>query len=70
VADKEALAAMIGRLDLTTPVGRRDAALILLGFALAARRSELALLDIVDVTPVNEGIAARRAGQVPSPRDQ
>jgi site-specific recombinase XerD len=55
-ADKEALEAMLARLDLTLPSGRRDAALVMLGFAVAARRSELAALDICDVTETAQGI--------------
>jgi integrase len=55
-ADLEALEAMLSRLDLTLPSGRRDAALIMLGFAVAARRSELAALDISDVTETSKGI--------------
>jgi site-specific recombinase XerD len=55
-ADKATLAAMTARLDLSTPAGCRDAALILLGFAVAARRSELSALDIGDVTVEAEGI--------------
>jgi integrase len=54
--DPDSLAAMIGRLDLTTPAGRRDAAILLLGFAIAARRSELAALDVVDITFAKEGM--------------
>lgn len=55
-ADIDALAAMIARLDLSTAAGQRDAALVLLGFAIAGRRSELAALDISDVTTTAEGI--------------
>ena len=55
-ADREALAAMVSRLDLRSPAGKRDAALILLGFAVAGRRSELAALDITDVQDVPEGM--------------
>lgn len=55
-ADKDALAAMLARVDPSTPSGVRDAALILLGFAVAARRSELSALDVGDVTETAEGI--------------
>jgi integrase len=55
-ADVEALAAMVSRLELSTLAGARDAALILLGFAIAARSSELAALDIGDITVEKEGI--------------
>ncbi|MFD4976786.1 hypothetical protein [Streptomyces sp. NPDC058424] len=37
--------------------GRRDLAVLLLGFALAARRSELRLLDWTDLEEVEEGLA-------------
>lgn len=40
-----ALRAMLAGLDRGTPAGRRDAAILLLGFAVAARRGELAGLD-------------------------
>jgi integrase len=40
--------AIVARLDRTTPLGARDAALILLGFASALRRSELAALTLAD----------------------
>ncbi|GED90144.1 hypothetical protein [Streptomyces sp. 6-11-2] len=41
----------------TTAIGRRDLAVLLLGFALAARRSELRLLDWTDLEEVEEGLA-------------
>lgn len=55
-ADQQALSAMLAGLDLGSPAGQRDAALILLGFAIGGRRSELAALDISDVTDTAEGI--------------
>ncbi|MFE2614380.1 site-specific integrase [Micromonospora chalcea] len=45
-----ALRAMVSVLDRSTPAGVRDTALLVLGFALGARRSELAALDITDLT--------------------
>jgi len=51
-----ALRAMVGTLELTTPAGLRDRALLVLGFALGARRSELAGLDLGDLTLKAEGI--------------
>lgn len=39
-----------------TLAGIRDRALLLLGFAIAARRSELAHLDVTDITAQDEGI--------------
>jgi integrase len=55
-ADQDVLAAMLSKLDIRAPAGKRDAALILLGFAVAGRRSELAALDISDVQEVPEGM--------------
>ena len=49
--------AMIGALPLGTPAGVRDRALLLVGFAGALRRSELAGLDAGDVQFVHEGLA-------------
>ncbi|MFI1726401.1 tyrosine-type recombinase/integrase [Streptomyces sp. NPDC020489] len=48
---------MVAATDTTTAIGRRDVAVLLLGFALAARRSELRLLDWADVAEVEEGLA-------------
>ncbi|PWR08175.1 integrase, partial [Micromonospora sicca] len=44
-----ALRAMVSVLDRSTPAGVRDTALLVLGFALGARRSELTALDITDL---------------------
>ncbi|GAA0439299.1 tyrosine-type recombinase/integrase [Streptomyces luteireticuli] len=49
------LRTMVAALDRTTPAGVRDAAALLTGFALAARRGEAALLDWEDLTEVEEG---------------
>ena len=52
------LPAIIAACDDRTPVGLRDRAVVLLGFALLARRSELAALNLSDVELVpGEGIA-------------
>lgn len=49
-----------------TRVGHRDRLVILLGFGIAARRSELANLLISDVTPDPEGLVVRvRTGKTP-----
>lgn len=48
---------MVAATDTATAIGRRDVAALLLGFALAARRSELRLLDWTDVAEVEEGLA-------------
>ncbi len=47
---------MAATLDLSTFVGRRDHLVIILGFAMMARRSELSYLRIGDVVEVPEGI--------------
>ena len=39
-----------------TLLGRRDACLLLLGFASAVRRSELVALDVADVTETSDGL--------------
>lgn len=46
------LKAIISEIDRKTATGRRDAALILLGFAGAFRRSELVGLNVADLSPV------------------
>ncbi|MEU5666527.1 tyrosine-type recombinase/integrase [Streptomyces longwoodensis] len=48
---------MVAATDTATAIGRRDVAALLLGFALAARRSELRLLDWSDLEEVEEGLA-------------
>ncbi len=50
--------AMVARLDRTL-AGRRDRALILLGFAGAFRRAELVALDVSDLTFGREGMVVR-----------
>lgn len=54
-ATAEELKAMIGTLD-DTLAGRRDRALLLVGFSGAFRRSELVALDVADCTFVREGV--------------
>ncbi|WP_406083093.1 tyrosine-type recombinase/integrase [Micromonospora zamorensis] len=51
-----ALRAMVATLDPATLVGVRDRAVIVLGFAMAARRSEIAALNLADLEPHPEGI--------------
>ncbi|WP_254876229.1 site-specific integrase [Streptomyces sp. CAI-85] len=53
-----ALRAMLAVLDRDTLIGKRDAALLLLGFASAARVSELVALDLADVPEGENGIEA------------
>jgi integrase len=47
---------MTAATDTTSVIGARDAAALLLGFALAARRSELRSLDWSDLADVEEGL--------------
>jgi integrase len=42
-----------------TPLGKRDRALLLLGFAGAFRRSELVALDVADLEDNREGLIVR-----------
>lgn len=48
--------ALVGALDLETNRGARDRAMILIGFAAALRRSELARLDVADLEFAPEGL--------------
>jgi integrase len=52
----DALRRMISALDLDTLPGRRDQLVLVLGFAMMARRSELAALQLADVVEVDDGI--------------
>ncbi|MFI7632418.1 tyrosine-type recombinase/integrase [Microbispora rosea] len=52
----DTLRVMLAALDRSTLVGKRDAALLLLGYATAARVSELAALDIADVRETDDGL--------------
>lgn len=61
-ASRATLEAMIAPLDLATPAGLRDKAILLTGFVAAARRSELALLNIEDVTDHDDGVDAEEEG--------
>jgi len=47
---------ILAAIDRTTAAGKRDAALILLGFASALRRSELAALDVTDIASKPGGL--------------
>ncbi|WP_244188801.1 site-specific integrase [Streptomyces yokosukanensis] len=52
------LRAMLATLDRTALIGKRDAALLLLGFATAARVSELVALDLADAPETEHGVEA------------
>lgn len=73
-ATKESLISVTGALDLSSPAGCRDIAIWLLGFAVAARRSELSALDIEDVEETDAGLTVtiyrkklKRLGEVAVP---
>jgi site-specific recombinase XerD len=51
-----ALRAMLATLDRGTLLGKRDAALTLIGFATAARVSELVGIDLDDITRAEHGV--------------
>ncbi|GAB3170746.1 tyrosine-type recombinase/integrase [Streptomyces incanus] len=55
-ATPDALREMLATLDRTTLAGQRDAALLLLGYACAARVSELAALDRADAVETEDGL--------------
>lgn len=50
------LRAMVATCDTTTLKGLRDRVVLVLGFALMARRSELVALDLDDVTETDDGL--------------
>ncbi len=50
------LRAMVDTLSPSTPIGVRDRALLLVGFAGAFRRSELVSLDVADVAFAADGL--------------
>jgi site-specific recombinase XerD len=55
-AGPEAIRAMVATLDRATLAGKRNAVLLLLGFATAARRSELVALNLGNVVERIEGL--------------
>ncbi|MFI9236917.1 tyrosine-type recombinase/integrase [Streptomyces sp. NPDC053079] len=55
-AEPPALRKALATLDRNTLIGKRDAALMLIGYAVAGRGSELVPLDIPDFTDVEEGL--------------
>jgi site-specific recombinase XerD len=55
-ATVERLAAMAAHADRSTLKGKRDRALLLLGFASALRRSELVALDVADLEETERGL--------------
>ena len=55
-ATVERIAAMLAHADASTLKGKRDRALLLLGFAMAARRSELVALTVDDLEHTERGL--------------
>lgn len=59
LATLDALRAMVAACDVATAAGLRDRLLLVLGLALMGRRSELAALQLDDVTETPEGLEVR-----------
>ncbi|MDP9842267.1 site-specific integrase [Streptosporangium lutulentum] len=55
-AGRDPLRSMLDKIDRSTLAGKRNAALLLLGYATAARVSELSALNIADVTATEDGL--------------
>ena len=53
---KDDLKEMLACLDLSTLAGKRDTAMMMVGFGSALRRSELVALDVEDITICQEGV--------------
>jgi site-specific recombinase XerD len=65
----ERVAALVAHVDRSTLKGKRDAALLLFGFASAMRRSELAALDLAHIEETSRGHSVRSPrGVVPRAR--
>ena len=58
---RDPLLEMIDRIDTTATAGLRDRALLLLGFAVGLRRSELVALRVEDLSPSPDGMRVRIA---------
>jgi site-specific recombinase XerD len=58
---RDQLTTVVDRIELDTAAGLRDRALLLVGFALGLRRSELVALDGEDLSPSPDGIVVRIA---------
>lgn len=56
---RDPLLDVVDRIDAGTAAGRRDRAILLVGFALGLRRSELVAIDIADLTPSPDGLTIR-----------
>jgi len=58
---RDPLLDVVDRIDTSTTAGLRDRALLLLGFAVGLRRSELVALSVEDLTPSPDGLHVRIA---------
>jgi site-specific recombinase XerD len=58
---RDLLLELIDRVDAGTNAGQRDRALLLLGFAVGLRRSELVALTVEDLSPSPDGLRIRIA---------
>jgi site-specific recombinase XerD len=58
-ASRETLVSMLATLDRSTPAGMRDAAIILLGFGIGGRRSEIAGLSIGSLNFQERGVQVK-----------
>lgn len=56
---RDPLLELIDRIDPTTADGLRDRALLLLGFALGLRRSELVAVSVEHLSPHHDGLTVR-----------
>ena len=63
---RDPLLELIDRIDASTPAGLRDRALLLLGFAVGLRRSELVALTVEDLSPSPDGLRIRIARSKPT----
>ena len=58
---RDPLLELIDRIDTSTNAGLRDRALLLLGFAVGLRRSEIVVLTVEDLSPSPDGLRIRIA---------
>jgi site-specific recombinase XerD len=58
---RDPLLEMVDRIDVSDNAGLRDRALLLVGFALGLRRSELVAIQVKDISPSPDGVTIRIA---------
>lgn len=63
---RDPLLELIDRIDPTTTDGMRDRALLLLGFALGLRRSELVSVSVEHLSPHHDGLTIRLTSSKPT----